>query len=262
MIRRLPILLLAAVLGFSAAARAVVPGAAPSPEALARCDVGPDLRRIADNLPRSRAAVAEGRVLTIVALGSTSTLGAGASSEAASYPGVLESELQRLLPGHVLRVVNAGVANNSALQMYLRIDDDVLSEEPRLVIWQTGINDAIHDVGTDRFKRILRKGIARLREGGADVLLMDLQPVRNIERYPVYGDYQNALHQVALETDTPIFRRYALLGTLMAEGRLREDEIISSGEAGHAVDSGYFCVGTNLARSLAEILSPRARPMR
>lgn len=261
MIRRLATLFLAAALCTGPAAQ-VVAGPRPAPEALARCDAGPDVRRIVGDLPYSRAAVAEGRVLTIVTLGSTSTLGAGASSEAASYPGVLESELSRQLPGHVLRVVNAGVASNSAHQMYMRLDDDVLSEEPRLVIWQTGVNDAIHDVGVDRFKRILRKGIGRLREAGVDVVLMDLHPLRQMERYPVYGDYQAALHQVALETGTPVFRRFALLGALLADGRLRQEEIVSGGEAGHAVDSGYFCLGTNLARSLAEILSPRAVQMR
>ncbi|WP_439574549.1 SGNH/GDSL hydrolase family protein [Phreatobacter sp.] len=262
MIRCLTALFLAAALSLGPAAQAFAPGARPAPEALARCDAGAEVRRIHQDLPRSRAAVAEGRVLTIVTLGSTSTLGAGASSEAASYPGVLETELSRLLPGHVLRVVNAGVASNSAHQMYMRLDDDVLSEEPRLVIWQTGVNDAIHDVGIERFKRILRKGIARLREAGVDVVLMDMQPLRQMERYPVYADYQAALHAVALETGTPVFRRFALLGVLLADGRLRQDEIVGTGEAGHAVDSGYFCLGMNLARSLAEILSPRAVQMR
>lgn len=262
MIARLPVLTLAAGLFVGPAALAVVAGPGPAPELLARCDAGPAVRQLGQDLPRSRAAVAEGRVLTIVTLGSTSTFGAGASSDAATYPGVLESELSRMLPGHVLRVVNAGVSANSAHQMYMRLDDDVLSEEPLLVIWQTGVNDAIHDVGIERFKRILRKGIGRIREAGADVVLMDLQPLRQLDRYPVYADYQAALHAVALETGTPVFRRFSLLGTLLTEGRLRQDEIVSTGHPGHLVDSGYFCVGTNLARSLAEILSPRARPMR
>ncbi|WP_204321745.1 hypothetical protein, partial [Streptococcus pneumoniae] len=69
----------------------------------------------------------------------------------------------------------------------------------------TGVNDAIQDVGIDRFKRILRKGIVKLREAGTDVVFMDHQPVPRAERYPLYRDYLMALREVAAETRTPVY---------------------------------------------------------
>ncbi|WP_204350940.1 SGNH/GDSL hydrolase family protein, partial [Serratia marcescens] len=84
-----------------------------------------------------------------------------------------------------IKVINQGVGGNSALQMFHRMDEDVIEESPSLVIWQTGVNDAIQDVGIDRFKRILRKGIVKLREAGTDVVFMDHQPVPRAERYPL-----------------------------------------------------------------------------
>lgn len=221
------------------------------------CVVEAEIRGFRQDLPHSRANLADGKGLTVVAIGSFSTQGSGASSEEHTYPAVLQSELQRLMPGHEIRVVNAGIGANTAHQMYLRLDQDVLSEEPRLVVWQTGAMDAILDIGIDRFKRILRKGITKLREAGVDVVLMDHQPLPHSERYELYRDYMRALREVATETDTPVFRRYDVMSQLLADGRLRPDEVFTTNTL-HMVDGGYYCVGANLARSIAEKLAPRA----
>lgn len=223
------------------------------------CTVARDLRSFAGDLPQARAAIAEGQTLKVISLGSSSTLGNGASSEERAYPAVMRDELARLLPGHEIDVTNAGIGGNSAHQMYQRIDSDVLQEQPRLVVWQTGVYDAIHDIGVEKFKRILRKGIARLREGGADVVLMDQFPLPRPERFPAFASYVAALHEVAVETGTPVFRRYAMLEVLLAERRLKPEELLPMGSQ-HLVDASYYCVGVNLARTLAEKLSPRAVP--
>jgi acyl-CoA thioesterase-1 len=253
MITATPIKLIAAGLGLVLSAFAAGAGADLPP----RCAVSTDVRTFAQDLSHARSAIADGEKLIIVALGSSSTQGVGASSEAASYPSVLQDELTRLLPGHDIRVVNAGIGGNSAHQMYLRLDSDVLEEGPKLVIWQTGVTDAIHDIGLDRFKRILRKGITKLREAGVDVVLMDHQPLPHSDRYPFYRDYLAALREVAAETATPLFRRYDVLNQLLTDGRLVPDEMFSS-DALHRVDGSYFCVGVTLARTIAEKLSPRA----
>ncbi len=224
------------------------------------CTVAREMRGFAGDLAASRSLIADGGKLTVVALGSSSTFGVGSSSQDRTYPAILRQELGRLLPGHQIEVVNAGIAGNSAHQMYQRIDDDVLGEEPKLVIWQTGIFDAINDVGIDRFKRILRKGIAKLREAGVDVVLMDQIPLPRMERFPSYPAYVAALHEVAVETGTPVFRRNDMVAMLLGEGRLRPEEVLPAEGQQHQVDASYYCVGVNLARTLAEKLSPRAVP--
>ncbi len=126
-----------------------------------RCRVDSLVRSFLQELPNARKAVQEGKSLTIVALGSSSTAGTGASSQDNSYPSLLQGELTRRFPGIEVSVINRGVGGNSAVQMLHRIPDEVLAEEPNLVIWQTGVNDAIYDIGIDKFKRILRKGSLR-----------------------------------------------------------------------------------------------------
>ncbi len=257
MLRRLNQLALTSVVLLAAigGARASEPRAAFDPG----CTVARELRSFAGDLPQARAAIADGQRLTVVSLGSSSTMGTGASSDERAYPAVMRDELARLLPGHEIEVTNAGIGGNSAHQMYQRMESDVLQEQPRLVVWQTGVHDAIHDIGVEKFKRILRKGIARLREGGADVVLMDQFPVPRAERFPTFAAYVTALHEVAAETGTPVFRRYAMLEMLLAERRLKPEELLPMGSQ-HLVDASYYCVGVNLARTLAEKLSPRAVP--
>src|SRR3981081_80315 len=60
-------------------------------------------------LTRTRFQLVNGRTLTIVAIGSSSTEGAGASSDSASYPGRLEALLSTRFPGIAIRVLNRGV---------------------------------------------------------------------------------------------------------------------------------------------------------
>src|SRR3954462_5097904 len=60
-------------------------------------------------LPRVAARIERHEPVTIVALGSSSTAGAGASSPAGSYPSQLASALAHLLPDNAVRVVNKGV---------------------------------------------------------------------------------------------------------------------------------------------------------
>src|SRR5512144_1118077 len=80
-------LLLAAMLvGLALPARAQAPASG--------CNVSLDQVRLANPLPRFAHKLASEELITIVAIGSSSTAGAGASSAAASYPNRLAVELK------------------------------------------------------------------------------------------------------------------------------------------------------------------------
>ena len=70
------------------------------------CIVSSDLVRLALPLTRVSQRLAAGEPITIVAIGSSSTAGAGASSPAASYPSKLAVELMRHFPSSHLRYVS------------------------------------------------------------------------------------------------------------------------------------------------------------
>ena len=89
----------------SLTARALPPGpAAVAPAATAQhpptCVLSADEARFDFPLSHTAKLLANGEPIKIVALGSSSTYGAGASTSAASYPSRLAEELGKHFPGH------------------------------------------------------------------------------------------------------------------------------------------------------------------
>lgn len=164
-----------------------------------RCRSGATQQPFQPALPAARKALRETGKLTIVAIGSSTTAGAGASAEDRSYPVVLQDELRRRLPNADVTVVNKGVGGQSAYEMLLRMDTDVVEQKPSLVIWQTVVNDAINHVSEEKLVKILRKGILKVQAAGIDMVMMDLPWLSRESRYPRYDDYRAVLKKIADE---------------------------------------------------------------
>lgn len=198
------------------------------------------------SLPAARKALQETGKLTIVALGSSATAGSGASAEDKSYPSVLQTELRRRLPGAEVNVVNKGVGGQSAYDMLLRMQADVIDEKPAIVIWQTVINDAIRDIGEEKLAKILNKGIGKARAAGIDMVLMDLPWLPREGRYPHYDDYRAVLMRTAQEQGISLFPRYALMKGWSNSRQFTPEELLGM-DGLHLVDAGYRCLGLRLA---------------
>jgi len=210
-------------------------------------------------------ALTETNRLTIVALGSSTTAGSGASEANSSYPAVLEAELRRRLPGREITVINKGVGGQSAYDMLLRMDADVIPEKPSLVIWQTAVNDAIRDIGEEKLAKILKKGIGKLNEAGIDLVLMDLQWLPREDRYPKYDDYRAVLAKTAAENNVPVFPRYGMMRAWSRTKQFTPEELVGM-DGLHVVDAGYRCLAVRLADGIAAALTdgrasaPAGRP--
>src|SRR5262245_42176532 len=85
---------------------------------------------------RTAARLADGKAVKIVAVGSSSTAGTGATSSAASYPARLEALLKERFPAVPVSVLNRGIGGQEAIEMLARLNRDVISEKPDLVLWQ------------------------------------------------------------------------------------------------------------------------------
>jgi lysophospholipase L1-like esterase len=220
----------------------------------ARCRAGAAQHPFKPSLPASRRAVTETNRLTIVALGSSTTAGTGASDANRSYPAVLEAELRRRLPGREVNVVNLGIGGQSAYDMYQRLDSEVLPEKPALVIWQTLVNDAIRDVGEEKVAKILSKGVRKLHEAGVDVALMDLPWLPREGRYPKYDDYRAVLARTAAEIGVPVFPRYGMMKSWSGSKQFSEEEIIGM-DGLQVVEAGYRCLAIRLADGIVAELT-------
>jgi acyl-CoA thioesterase-1 len=137
------------------------------------CAASADLVGFNKTLPRVAERIALGGTLTIVAIGSSSTAGLGASSVTASYPSRLEAALNAKLPGIKITVLNRGVNGEEIGDMLGRLDRDVIAETPDLVLWQFGTNAVLHDEKVASDAALITEGLKRLKATGADVVLID-----------------------------------------------------------------------------------------
>src|SRR5262249_21166154 len=97
-----------------------------------------DLLRLDHPLKRVTRKLQDKQALTIVAIGSSSTFGQGASSPKMSYPSRLAVELRTRFPASRITVFNRGVNGEDTADMLARFDGDVFAAKPDLVIWQVG----------------------------------------------------------------------------------------------------------------------------
>src|SRR6266536_2011220 len=139
----------------------------------AECTVATDQVRFDFPLPRTARLLVSGLPIKIVALGSSSTYGVGASTSAASYPSRLAEELVRRFPGHKFTVLNRGASGEDVGNMLARLDTAVIREKPDLVLWQIGTNSVLDNKAVQPHASLLREGLARLKATGADVVLID-----------------------------------------------------------------------------------------
>ncbi|WP_369335876.1 SGNH/GDSL hydrolase family protein, partial [Halomonas sp. ND22Bw] len=88
-------------------------------------------------LPHVAHSLATGGPIRIVAFGSSSTEGIGASSASAAYPARLSVALKQAQPRSADRITvsNRGVGGEAVDDMLVRIDRDVIAPRPDLVVW-------------------------------------------------------------------------------------------------------------------------------
>jgi lysophospholipase L1-like esterase len=191
--------------------------------------------------------------VTIVALGSSSTEGVGATRPEYNYPSRLAVELRDRF-GTEVRVLNRGVGGEAMSAMLDRIERDVVTAHPDLVVWQVGTNDVLHDDDIADAGAILRDGIHQMKAAGIDVMLMDIQYAPEVLAHTSYHDMLHAIAAAGLAEGVPVFRRFQVMqswdetGVMPVRAALADDRL-------HMNDRSYGC----LARLLDDDIATAAR---
>jgi acyl-CoA thioesterase I len=202
-------------------------------------------------LPRLGRLLANGKPVKIVALGSSSTFGAGASSPAASYPSRLADELGRLLPGREITVLNRGVNGDEAADMIARLETAVIAEKPDLVLWQVGTNSVLRDKAVLPHATLLHEGLSRLKAIGADVVLIDPQFAPKVIAKPNVEGMVALIATAAKAEHVCLFHRFELMRRWHEIERLPFEAFVSS-DGLHMNDWSYACVAKWLAAGIVE----------
>lgn len=215
------------------------------------CQVSIDRVKLAQPLSRVANRVAAGEPIKIVAIGSSSTAGAGASSPAGSYPSRLQAELAKIFSRQDVTVINRGVNGEEVADMLRRFDSAVLEQKPDLVIWQLGTNSVIRDhAGVDHATAI-RSGISRIKAIGADVILLDPQFAPKVIVKTEAEAMVNLIALTAKQENVGLFRRFEF----MRHWRIDEGipfETFVSPDGLHLNDWSYACLAKGLTASIVE----------
>ena len=117
---------------------AIAPMAVAAEASVSHCVAPADLIQLDQPLRRTARRLASHKLIIIVALGSSSTAGAGASSAETTYPSQLMVELTQRFQTQPITVLNRGISGERAVDMLARFDKSVSAERPDLVLWQVG----------------------------------------------------------------------------------------------------------------------------
>ena len=235
--------LAAVLLGLMLPARAQAPASG--------CNVSVDQVRLANPLARFAHKLVSGEPITIVAIGSSSTAGAGASSAAASYPNRLAVELKQHFPNHSVTVINRGVGGEEVGDMLKRFDSAVVAAKPDLVLWQFGTNSVIHDYKISDHDTSIRDGLEKIRAIGADVVLIDPQFAPKVIVKAGLASMVELIATTAKREDVDLFPRFNVMKHWSEVDHIAFETFVSP-DGLHMNDWGYACMAKGLGMAIAE----------
>jgi acyl-CoA thioesterase I len=240
-----------AVLPAQAQTRGAAPSFAANTARPAACNVTAEQVRFDLPLARTARLIARGKPIKIVALGSSSTYGAGASTSASSYPSRLADELARHFPGHEFTILNRGVNGDEASDMLARLDSAVIAEKPDLVLWQVGTNSVLRDKAVLPHATLLHEGLARLKATGADIVLIDPQYAPRVISKPNCEGMVSLIATAAKAEHVGVFHRFELMRRWREVEQLPFETFVST-DGLHMNDWSYACLAKALGMAIAE----------
>ncbi|MBR1143586.1 SGNH/GDSL hydrolase family protein [Bradyrhizobium sp. AUGA SZCCT0431] len=209
------------------------------------------------SLPRVAGKLAAGEPVVIIAFGSSSTAGFGATSPEFNYPNRLAAQLHRQYPTADITVINRGQGGEDAPEMMKRLQTSVIDMHPDLVIWQVGTNAVLRNLDPAETIKLVEDGVARIQATGADLVLIDPQYSPRVnERAESAGKMINLLNKVAELRKVGIFPRFEVMRDWHEKQAIPMDNFVIA-DGLHMSDWGYACfaqlLGDDIIRSVGQI---------
>ena len=154
-------------------------------------------------LPNVAAALAQRKTLRILAFGAAP---GRVGAHGGGYTALIETMLERALKGIDVVMINRGVSGELAASAAIRMKNEVALEEPDLVLWQVGTNDALAYVDDEEFAATVKDQIDWLKAHKIDVVLVGLQFASEMVHDPHYVDIRETLRRVAAQENVIVIR--------------------------------------------------------
>jgi len=209
------------------------------------------------SLPHVAAKLVAGQPVLIVAFGSSSTQGYGATSPDFNYPNRLAAQLHRQYSTADITVVNRGKGGEDAPEMMKRLQTEVIDMKPDLVIWQVGTNAVLRNLDPAETAKVVEEGVTKIQAAGADLVLVDPQYSPRVnERPESAGKMVKLLGKVAELRHVGIFPRFEVMRDWHEKQSIPMDNFVIA-DGLHMNDWGYACfaqlLGDDIIRSVGQI---------
>jgi acyl-CoA thioesterase-1 len=173
---------------------------------------------------------------TIVCLGDSITAGVG-SGPGEAYPERLAGKLG-------VEVINEGVSGDTATQGLARMDQ-VLADDPWMVIVELGGNDILHQVPAEQTERSLRRIVEKILAARAVPVLVEVDAPFGASYKAIYGRLGKAYHVPVVED---------AIGRVLRDRSLKSDTV-------HPNAEGQKVLADAIADEIRPILKERARKL-
>jgi lysophospholipase L1-like esterase len=209
------------------------------------------------SLPHVAKKLVDGEPVVIIAFGSSSTAGTGASAPEFTYPNRLAAQLKRHYPTANITVINAGIGGEDAPEMMKRLQTAVIDQHPDLVIWQVGTNAVLRNLDPDVTANQVEEGVARIQAAGSDVVLVDPQYSPRITEHPESTSrIVKLLSHIARLRHIGVFPRFQVMRDWHEKQDLPVDSFVIA-DGLHMNDWGYACfaqlLGDDIIKSVGQI---------
>jgi lysophospholipase L1-like esterase len=210
-------------------------------------------------LPNVAAALARRKALRILAMGAAP---GRVGARGGGYTALIEGMLQNALKGIDVTVINRGVSGELAANAATRMKNEVALNEPDLVLWQVGTNDALAYVDADEFAATVTDQIEWLKSHKVDVVLVGLQFAPQMLRDAHYVEVRQALRAVGAKENVIVIRFYEAMQIVAQAQGAGPAPVIEEFERNEA---GYNCLAQYVARAItlgvfAKNMPKRAAP--
>ena len=207
-------------------------------------------------MPHVAAALAKNKTLRILAMGAAP---GRVGSRGGTYTGIIETMLQRALKGTDVVIINRGVSGELAAGAAVRMRNEVALEEPDLVLWQVGTNDALAYVPVDDFAAGVSEQIAWLKHHQVDVVLVGLQFAPRMARDEHYVQIRETLRKIAAGENVPVVRFYEAMQIVTGAS----EQTLPAAEEFDRNEEGYNCLAQYVARAITlGVFGKNMRPPR
>jgi len=197
-------------------------------------------------LPNSAKALIATKKVKILAIGALSTSMMGGMREGNSP--LLEQLLERMIDGLDVEIIDRGVSGELAYDAANRLKVEVALNQPDLVLWQVGTNDAFAQVPVEDFQEVVGDMVRWLKAHNVDVILVGLHYMKRLVKDPHYQAMRASLQHIANVENVPRIGRYEAMEVLART--LRGTGHRDPGEFG-ASESAYNCMAQYVARVIA-----------